>query len=180
MTQKLITEVTYTGDGNNLKYAIPFEYLARSHVHLYLNGTETTNFVWIDTYRIELTTAPATDTAVTIKRITPYDDTYITWQDGSIILADDLNAANMQNLFITQENLYRIGQMGNKIQNTLDTALQTEEALKQYSKGSAVPFGRFYVGADGNLKLAIYGDYRNDNIYINGDGNLILESSDIT
>ena len=52
MTQKLITEVTYTSDGNNLKYAIPFEYLARSHVHLYLNGTETTNFVWIDTYRI--------------------------------------------------------------------------------------------------------------------------------
>ena len=68
MTQKLITEVTYTGDGNNLKYAIPFEYLARSHIHLYIDGTETTNFVWIDTYRIELTTAPATGTAVTIKR----------------------------------------------------------------------------------------------------------------
>ena len=180
MTQKLITEVTYTGDGNNLKYAIPFEYLARSHVHLYIDGTETTNFVWIDTYRIELITAPATGTAVTIKRITPYDDTYITWQDGSIILADDLNAANMQNLFITQENLYRIGQMENKIQTTLDTALQTEEALKQYSKGSAVPFGRFYVGADGNLKLAIYGDYRNDNIFINEDGDLILRTQDPT
>lgn len=180
MTQKLITEVTYTSDGNNLKYAIPFEYLARSHVHLYLNGTETTNFVWIDTYRIELTTAPATGTAVTIKRITPYDDTYITWQDGSIILADDLNAANMQNLFITQENLYRIGQMENKIQNTLDTALQTEEALKQYSKGSAVPFGRFYVGADGCLKLAIYGDYTPDNIFINEDGDLILRTQDPT
>ena len=83
-------------------------------------------------------------------------------------------AYEYQNLFITQENLYRIGQMENKIQNTLDTALQTEEALKQYSKGSAVPFGRFYVAQDGCLKLAIYGDYTPDNIFIDDNGNLIL------
>lgn len=86
----------------------------------------------------------------------------------------------MQNLFITQENLYRIGQLETKLQTTLDTAEQTEEALKQYSKGSAVPFGRFYVGADGCLKLAIYGDYTPDNIFINEDGDLILRTQDPT
>ena len=82
----------------------------------------------------------------------------------------------MQNLFITQENLYRIGQLETKLQTTLDTAEQTEEALKQYSKGAAVPFGRFYVGADGCLKLAIYGDYSPDTIYIDDSGHLILRT----
>ena len=84
----------------------------------------------------------------------------------------------MQTLFVLQENLYRIGQLETKLQTTLDTAEQTEEALKQYSKGSAVPFGRFYVGADGCLKLAIYGDYTPDNIFIDDNGNLILRTQD--
>ena len=115
-----------------------------------------------------------------IKRKTPYDESHITWQDGSVLIADDLNAQALQNLYITQENLNRISIIEQRITDTLDTAEQIEESLQRYSQGTAVPFGRFYVGADGNLKLAIYGDYRNDNIYINGDGNLILESSDIT
>ena len=86
----------------------------------------------------------------------------------------------MQNIFIMQENLTRLTQIEQNIQNTLATALQVEEALRQYSKGSAVPFGRFYVGADGCLKLAIYGDYTPDNIFIDDNGNLILRTQDPT
>ena len=174
-----MTEITYISNGQTAKYDIPFDYLSKSHVHVYINEEETFNFTWLDAYRIELLNTKNGD-KVLIKRKTPYDETHITWQDGSIILADDLNAANIQTLFITQENLYRIGQLETKLQTTLDTAEQTEEALKQYSKGSAVPFGRFYVGADGCLKLAIYGDYTPDNIFINEDGDLILRTQDTT
>ena len=86
----------------------------------------------------------------------------------------------MQNIFIMQENLTRLTQIEQNIQNTLATALQVEEALRQYSKGTVIPFGRFYVGADGCLKLAIYGDYTPDNIFINEDGDLILRTQDTT
>ena len=172
--------MTYISNGTQTPYTIPFEYLSKSHVHVFINNTETTNFVWQTQYTILLEHQPETSAQITIKRITPYDETYITWQDGSVLIADDLNAQALQNLYITQENLNRISIIEQRITDTLDTAEQIEESLQRYSQGTAVPFGRFYVGADGNLKLAIYGDYRNDNIYINGDGNLILESSDIT
>ena len=41
-----------------------------------------------------------------------------------------------------------------------------------------MPFGRFYVTDDGCLKLAIYGDYSPDNIFIDANGNLILRTQD--
>ena len=84
----------------------------------------------------------------------------------------------MQNIFIMQENLTRLTQIEQNIQNTLATALQVEEALRQYSKGTVIPFGRFYVTDDGCLKLAIYGDYTPDNIFIDANGNLILRTQD--
>lgn len=82
----------------------------------------------------------------------------------------------MQNIFIMQENLNRLTQIEQNTQNTLATALQVEEALRQYSKGTVMPFGRFYVTDDGCLKLAIYGDYSPDTIYIDDSGHLILRT----
>ena len=172
--------MTYISNGTQTPYTIPFEYLSKSHVHIYLNDTETKDYTYITAHTITFDPPIPSNTKITIKRKTPYDQTHITWQDGSVLIADDLNAQELQNLYITQENLNRISIIEQRITDTLDTAEQIEESLQRYSQGTAVPFGRFYVGADGNLKLAIYGDYRNDNIYINGDGNLILESSDIT
>lgn len=172
--------MTYISNGTQTPYTIPFEYLSKSHVHVTINGQETKDYTYATAHTITFDPQPKALSSITIKRITPCDKPFITWQDGSLLIADDLNAADMQNIFIMQENLYRIGQLETKLQTTLDTAEQTEEALKQYSKGSAVPFGRFYVGADGCLKLAIYGDYTPDNIFINEDGDLILRTQDPT
>ena len=172
----ITTEITYISTGTPTPYTIPFEYLSKSHVHVTINGQETKDYTYTTAHTITFDPQPKALSSITIKRITPYDKPFITWQDGSLLIADDLNAADMQNIFIMQENLTRLTQIEQNIQNTLATALQVEEALRQYSKGTVIPFGRFYVTDDGCLKLAIYGDYSPDTIYIDDSGHLILRT----
>ena len=49
-------------------------------------------------------TPPAIGVIITIKRETPFDEPWITWRDGTVLIADDLNAQLTQVLFVLQEN----------------------------------------------------------------------------
>ena len=106
----------YTGDGVAKDFAIPFPYLQRVHVHVYLNQTELvegTDYTWTSGTQIQLTTAPqgpvtgATPVPaelLTVMRQTPEDDQIVQWKDGSYIIADDLNESDLQWLYLIQEH----------------------------------------------------------------------------
>lgn len=109
----------YPGDGIAKDFSVPFPYLLRAHVHVYLDTkelTEGTDFTWTSDTQIQLTTAPqalvpgvppAPDTpaqVVTVQRITPEDDQIVQWQDGSYIIAEDLNESDLQWLYLIQEH----------------------------------------------------------------------------
>ena len=109
----------YTGDGIAKDFSVPFPYLLRAHVHVYLDTTELTegtDFTWTSDTQIQLTTAPqalvpgvppAPDTpaeVLTVQRITPEDDQIVQWQDGSYIIAEDLNESDLQWLYLIQEH----------------------------------------------------------------------------
>ena len=47
---------------------------------------------------------PPKDSTIIIERITPYDEPWINWTDGTVIVADDLNAQLLQVLYVLQEN----------------------------------------------------------------------------
>lgn len=95
---------------------MPFPYLLRAHVHVYLDQKELsdgTDFVWTSDTQIQLTTAPQGPVAgmppipaevLTVRRITPEDDQIVQWKDGSYIIQDDLNESDLQWLYLIQEH----------------------------------------------------------------------------
>ena len=75
-----------------------------------------------------MTSAPASGTLIKIKRITPYDEAWVTWQDGSVLLADDLNAQAMHVLFLLQENNTDIDTLKLFVDNHLTEIIATKNA----------------------------------------------------
>jgi hypothetical protein len=106
----------YTGDGTAKDFSVPFPYLQRDHVHVYLDGKELkdgTDYNWTSGTQLKLNVAPqaaVTGAApkpaevLTVRRITPEDDQIVQWRDGSYIIADDLNESDKQWLYLIQEH----------------------------------------------------------------------------
>ena len=106
----------YTGDGTAKTFSVPFPYLARAHVSLYLNQkllVDGTDYTWSSGTQLLLTTAPQAAVAgavpvpaevLTVRRITPEDAQIVQWKDGSYIIQDDLNQSDLQWLYLIQEH----------------------------------------------------------------------------
>ena len=104
----------YAGNESNRDFAVPFPYLEKAHVHVYLgfnllDGTftselaETTGFTWASGTVVRTVTAPATGTTLTVIRQTPNGQQLVEWQDGSNLISADLNTSDLQNLYVVQE-----------------------------------------------------------------------------
>ena len=106
----------YVGDGTAKTFSVPFPYLDRVHVHLYLDSKELTvgtDYTWTSGTQVQLTTAPQAAVTggtakpaevLTVRRITPEDDQIVQWKDGSYIIQDDLNESDRQWLYLIQEH----------------------------------------------------------------------------
>lgn len=110
----------YTADGATKSYTIPFEYLSRSHVYISVDGNSVP-YSYTHAYGITFDTAPVKNSIIIIERQTPYDEPFITWTDGTVLIADDLNAQLLQVLFVLQEN-----------QEALEGALAYDPLLNAY------------------------------------------------
>lgn len=132
-------------------------------------------YSYINNYAITFDAAPSANSIVNIERITPYDEAYITWSDGTILIADELNAQTLQHLFITQENYNNLKDLSDEVKRLLASLGETQALLLKYSKAMPIPFGRFYVDSDGNLKITLYGVVPDDTLRITNDGTLQLE-----
>lgn len=93
----------YTADGVIGYYTIPCDYLSKAHINVQVDG-EDVDFEVTDTYQVTLTSVPALNSSVRVERLTPIDEAIVDYQDGSTLLADDLDASTLQNIYITQEN----------------------------------------------------------------------------
>lgn len=104
----------YAGNGSTTTFSVPFPYLLKAHVKLYtgygiLDGTfvteltEGTDFTWTSGTQVQTTVAPAAGVTLTVLRDTPDSSQLVPWQDGSNLIADDLNNADLQNLYVVQE-----------------------------------------------------------------------------
>ncbi|MEG1913142.1 MAG: phage tail fiber protein, partial [Cloacibacillus sp.] len=97
------TSATYTADGTTATYVIPFEYLSRSHVYVTVDGNITA-FDFGTAYTAILSQPPLAGSKIKVYRQTPFDHPQVMWTDGTVLIADDLNAQLMQVLFVLQEN----------------------------------------------------------------------------
>ena len=104
----------YAGNGSTTTFSVPFPYLLKAHVKLYtgyniLDGTfasqlaEGTGYAWISATQVQTTVALATGTTLTILRDTPDGSQVVVWNDGSNLISNDQNTADLQNLYVVQE-----------------------------------------------------------------------------
>lgn len=110
--------VNYLGNGSAQNYTFSFSYLDQSHIHVYVNGSETTAFTFLNSNTIRFNTVPAAGTPLEIRRITPKDVAVVDFQDGSVILEMDLDLLATFNLYVSQEtddlaaNCFFVGEDG--------------------------------------------------------------------
>ena len=95
----------YTGDGERTAFTVPFPYIARDHVHLFVAGHET-SFDWNDDGTLLAWGGPpASGDTVEVRRITPRDHTLVEHKDNLILTAHSLNLQDIQFLYLLQEDM---------------------------------------------------------------------------
>jgi len=107
------TQVTNTGQ---TVFTLPFSsnYLLKSHVKVYKGRdllaetqdstlSDGTDYTFTSATQITLTTGLAAGEELTIQRQTPKDSQLSPWSDGSNLTSEALNNADLQNLYIVQE-----------------------------------------------------------------------------
>ena len=100
----------FTGDGSKTDFTFSFDYLLREHVKVYLDDTEVAEgsaaneFQWENDKAIKMGTAPTAAQTLTIRRETPEDKQQVPWNDGSYLIAEDLNTSDLQWLYLIQEH----------------------------------------------------------------------------
>ena len=95
--------ITYIGNGANRNFTVPFQYLIKDHVKVYVGGVLTTAYTYVTANTIQMDVAPANGVFVLIKRVTPIDAPIVDYVDGSTLQESLLDATSLQNLFASQE-----------------------------------------------------------------------------
>ena len=97
-----LAQVTYTGNGSTTGYALPFPYIATSHIKAFINNVATTAFT-VSGSTLTFSSAPANSAVIRIERQTPTDARLVDFTDGSVLTEADLDQSADQNFFIAQE-----------------------------------------------------------------------------
>ena len=104
----------YAGNGSATTFSVPFPYLLKAHVKLFYGYNLTSGaftselvdgvgFTWTSGTQVQTTVAPAVGQTLTIVRQTPSNALVVQWQDGSNLVAEDLQDSSLQNLYAVQE-----------------------------------------------------------------------------
>jgi len=94
--------VVYTGNGATTQYAIPFQYIKKEHVKVFVNFVDTA-YTYVNNTTVLLASAPANGARVEVRRFTPANTPLVDFVDGSTLVASDLDTSNLQHLFLEQE-----------------------------------------------------------------------------
>lgn len=100
---KLATSITYTADGSQTNFSVPFDYLRPSFVHVAVDDAEVSEGFTISNRMVMFDSAPAKDAVVHIYRSTP-TTRLVSWADASILKAIDMTIAEVQQLHILEES----------------------------------------------------------------------------
>ncbi|QTP86357.1 hypothetical protein SSRP02_p001 [Synechococcus phage S-SRP02] len=104
----------YAGNGTTTTFSVPFPYLLKAHVKAYIGLNQVTggyddllvegiDYTWTSGTQVQTALAPSIGTTLTIRRETPTESRLVDWNDGSNLIADDLDTADLQNFYSVQE-----------------------------------------------------------------------------
>tara|TARA_R100000084_G_C4655609_1_gene152689 strand:- start:3721 stop:5547 length:1827 start_codon:yes stop_codon:yes gene_type:complete len=110
---------TFSGDGSTVEFTIDFGYIQRDHVTVWrvensdssrtqlaviAEGDPGANqYIWNSNTVVRVGQAPTAEQTLQVIRNTPEDQQLVQWQDGSYIVATDLNDSDQQWLYNIQE-----------------------------------------------------------------------------
>lgn len=107
------TIANYTGNGTQTDFVVPFDYLKKSFVRVYLDsstlltggdyGDTGADYYFLDKTMVRLKTAPADGVLVTIRRYTSATERIVSFKDASILKANDLDTSQLQSFHIAEE-----------------------------------------------------------------------------
>jgi len=103
------TYTSYPCDGTVQVFAVPFPYLEREHVKVYLNGLLNEEWTWLTTSTIRMNSMPAAGLTLFLKRETPYAERAADFTDSSILDEETLDASQNELFYIMQEAVERTG-----------------------------------------------------------------------
>lgn len=84
------------GDGVNRTFTIPFVYVKRSEVFVYIDGQQTTDFEFLTDSTISLDTPPANGLIVRIARVSDLTTRAVDFVAGAVLSEEDLDTALTQ------------------------------------------------------------------------------------
>ena len=161
---------TYAGDDVTEAFSVPFPFITREHVKVYINWDPNTDtrddelengvdFQWVSNTLISTAVAPEVGQNISVVRETPIDSQVVLWQTGSPPIAFDLNTADRQLLYVVQEILDRIDYSRESgYAGTSGTAGYATTAGFATTAGRAKPDNTepkvFYVRSDGSNTAA--------------------------
>ena len=93
--------VQYVANGSTNSFNVPFGYLDKLHVAGSVDGGVQT-LTWLTGSSVAFPSPPANGTIVDIRRTTPRTP-LIDFSDGSVLVENDLDGANLQVIYIAQE-----------------------------------------------------------------------------
>lgn len=93
---------TYTGNGSTTQFALTFPYIRKEHIKVYVNYVDTA-YAYVNDTTVQLASAPGNGVRVEVRRITPASSLLVDYTDGSTLVAGDLDASNLQHLYLEQE-----------------------------------------------------------------------------
>lgn len=105
--------IDYVATEGQVTFTVPFSYLDQSHIYVYQNSTDITEFVAFNSpSEITLTSndedvpAPTihADDVVRVQRITPSDEPIVDFTNGSSLGESDLDTQGLQTLYLAQES----------------------------------------------------------------------------
>ena len=99
---------SFTGNGSRAVFTFSFDYMKRAHVAVKVDGAtkvDGTDYDWTADKQITFKAGkiPASGEKILIVRDTPENDQIVQWQNGSYIVAEDLNESDLQWLYNIQE-----------------------------------------------------------------------------
>ncbi|NBS69162.1 phage tail protein, partial [bacterium] len=84
----------YTGNGSTTQFTVPFPYIRKEHVKVYVNYVDTA-YTYVNNTTVQLASAPANGLRVEVRRVTPAALPLVDYTDGSTLVAADLDTSNL-------------------------------------------------------------------------------------
>lgn len=95
--------MAYTATAGQTDFVVPFPHINRTHVKVAVNGSLVDVLAWPNASTVRISNAAGANDFVEVYRDTPIDEQLVSFNDGNILTAEDLNIAVQQTLYRQQE-----------------------------------------------------------------------------